>query len=306
MSFPFFLHTFLHESGCDDDLLQLISALARAGKYTVHAIRHEKLGLAGTVNVQGEEQLQLDVMADEIFCQHLQSSGLVAAIASEEQENEVKLMGETGKFSVAFDPLDGSSLVSSNLAIGSVFGVYRGNGFIGKMGRQMIAAGYILYGPRTTLVCSVGKGVHEFILNDLGEFQCIRENITIAAEAQIFAPGNLRAAKDNAKYQDLVNSWMQNELTLRYSGGMVPDINTIFAKGHGVFSYPSAEKYPQGKLRLLYECAPMAYLMEQAGGAAVNEKGESILDLSIEELHQRTTIFMGSKETVEQAVKALK
>src|SRR5690606_22547533 len=127
----------------------------------------------------------------------LEESNLVAQIASEEQKGTVTFMGETGKYSVAFDPLDGSSLVDSNLAVGSIFGVYKGNGFLGKTPRQMVAAGYILYGPRTTLVCSIGKGVHEFILNDLGEFQCIDENLTIDSEAKIFAPGNLRVTKEN-------------------------------------------------------------------------------------------------------------
>lgn len=304
MSAPYFLHTFLHETNCDDDLRHLLSYISRAAKYVIHAIRHENLGLSGKMNIQGEEQLALDIRSDHIFCQHLKDSNLVNTLASEEQEETIRLM-ETGSFAVAFDPLDGSSLLDSNFAVGSIFGIYRGKNFIGKTGRQMVAAGYVLYGPRTTLVCSIGQGVHEFLLNDLGEFQCVRENLTVAETAGIFAPGNLRVAKDRPEYEHLVNSWMEDSLTLRYSGGMVPDVNMIFSKGHGIFSYPSSPQYPSGKLRLLYECAPMAFLMEQAGGAALSETGEHVLDIPIEQLHQRTSIFLGSPETVQNAVNSL-
>ncbi len=303
MTIPFFLETFLTEVGCDPDLKQIISRIARAGKYVIHAIRHEHLGVAGTLNIQGEEQLKLDVLSDNIFCKHLEESNLVAKISSEEQENEVVLMDDLGKYSVAFDPLDGSSLVSSNLAVGSIFGIYPGNGFLGHTGRQMTAAGYILYGPRTTLFLTLGKGVYSFMLNDLGEFQCYGEKITVKEDAEIFAPGNLRTVKDRPSYSRLVNQWMANGLTLRYSGGMAADINTIFCKGNGIFSYPSSAKYPKGKLRLLYECAPFSFLMEQAGGISLTEKGEPILDMPIHDLHERTTIFVGSKNTVKEAIK---
>lgn len=306
MTTPFFLQTFLHEQGCDEELIQIISYIARAGKYVQHAIRHEHLGVSGTVNIQGEEQLKLDVISDNIFCKHLEETNLIAQIASEEQDNALMLMENMGEYSVAFDPLDGSSLVSSNLAIGSIFGIFKGNGFIGKTGRQMACAGYILYGPRTTLFCSIGKGLYSFMLNDLGEFQCFDEGMKVAPDAKIFAPGNLRATKERPEYEKLVNHWMEQGLTLRYSGGMVPDVNTIFCKGNGIFTYPSHSKYPNGKLRLLYECAPFAYLMEQAGGKAVTEKGEPILDIPIEELHQRTSIFIGSVKTVEDAVGRMK
>ncbi len=306
MSQPFFLHNFLQEHSDDADLRSLISHIARAGKYVVHALQHEHLGLAGSTNVQGEEQLKLDVLADQIFCRHISESNVACVLASEEQEGEMELMGEIGKYSVAFDPLDGSSLVDCNLAIGSVFGIYQGRGFVGKTPRTMAAAGFIIYGPRTTMMLSVGDGVHEFLLNDFGEFELIKENITVGADAGIFAPGNLRAAAERKDYKDLVNSWMSDTLTLRYSGGMVPDINAIFSKSHGIFCYPSHSKYPKGKLRLLYECGPMAYLMEQSGGSAKDEKGTKILDLPIEDIHQRTTIFIGSSHAVDQALKKLK
>ena len=305
MTTPFFLETYLTEQGCNPELRQIISYIGRAGKYVQHAIRHEHLGVSGTVNVQGEEQLKLDVISDNIFCKHLEETNIVAKIASEEQDDALVLMGDAGAYSVSFDPLDGSSLVSSNLAIGSVFGIFPGNGFVGKTGRQMVAAGYILYGPRTTLTCSIGNGVFSFMLNDLGEYQCFEENLKVDEDAKMFAPGNLRAAKDRPEYEKLVNMWMESQLTLRYSGGMVPDINAIFSKENGIFSYPSNEKYPDGKLRLIYECAPMAFLMEQAGGAALTEKGDPILDICIEDIHQRTSFFIGSKNTVNEAIEEL-
>ncbi|MBI5413917.1 fructose-1,6-bisphosphatase [Candidatus Peregrinibacteria bacterium] len=306
MTIPFFLETYLREVQCEPNLIQLISYIARAAKYVQHAIRHEHLGISGTVNVQGEEQLKLDILSDNIFCKHLAESNLVAQISSEEQEDAVVLMDNLGEYSVAFDPLDGSSLVASNLAVGSIFGIFPGNGFIGMTGRQMVAAGYMLYGPRTTLSISIGKGLASFMLNDLGEFQSFSEGIRVEETAKIFAPGNLRAVTDRPSYQKLVTKWSDEKFTLRYSGGMVPDINTIFCKGNGIFAYPSSEKYPKGKLRLLYECAPFAFLMEQAGGLAKTETGEDILDLPIQDLHERTSILVGSKKTVEDAINMLK
>jgi fructose-1,6-bisphosphatase I len=195
--------------------------------------------------------------------------------------------------------------VDANLAIGSIFGIYPGSGFIGRTGREQVAALYILYGPRVTLTYTTGKGVHEFTLNDVGEFTLTKENLTVAETAKNFAPGNLRAVKDNEKYKALVHGWMDGAYTLRYSGGMVPDVNHILMKGQGIFTYPPLPpKYPEGKLRLLFECNPLSFLMEQAGGLSSNGKS-AILDLPIREVHQRTPIYIGSKNEVEKAIRTL-
>lgn len=302
------LDNHLHESGTSDSLRHLIMAISRAAKYIHYFIQTGDLGLAGTSNVSGDEQLALDVQADKIIMENIMMCQLVNRAASEEQETEniCKCGGKKGEYSVAFDPLDGSSLVETNLAIGSIFSIYKGQKFLGRTGREQAAALYVVYGPRITLVYSVGKGVHEFKLNDVDEFVLSQENIRIAETTNHFAPGNLRAAAPGSAYRKVVESWMNDNYTLRYSGGMTPDLNHIFMKGEGIFTYPSyVPKYPHGKLRLLFECNPFAYLIEQAGGAA-SDGERAILDIKIEEIHQRTPIYIGSKKEVERVVKMMK
>ncbi len=297
----------LFESGIEDSLRHLINYISRAGKYINHHLQTGDLGYADTENKSGEKQLALDVFSNQIILDNLSICRLVAAAASEE-EDDIKTCEHDdshGSYAVCFDPLDGSSLAETNLSVGSIFGIYEGNSFVGKTGREQVAAVYLVYGPRTTLVYSVGKGTHEFTLNDVGEYTLTKESINVGDVAKNFAPGNLRAAATDENYKKLMDSWIGEEYTLRYSGGMVPDINHIFMKGEGVFVYPpQKEKYPNGKLRLLFEANPIAYLMENAGGLAQSGSG-SILDVKIEELHQRIPVYFGSKNEVEKAVKII-
>ncbi|MEK7146380.1 MAG: fructose-bisphosphatase class I, partial [Patescibacteria group bacterium] len=161
-----------------------------------------------------------------------------------------------------------------------------------------------IYGPRTLLVFSTGKGAHEFTLVN-GVWELTAENLKLeGGKNKYFAPGNLRAAKEREDYLELVNSFIKEGYTLRYSGGMVPDIHHSFVKGHGIFMYPGSPAAPQGKLRLLFECAPMAFIAEQAGGAASNGKVD-ILDIRIESIHQQSPILIGTKEEVQRAALAL-
>lgn len=304
------LDSHLYDSGASDPLRHLIMYIARAAKYIDHAIETEDTSMAGTSNASGEDQLALDVLSDKVIEENLRVCRLVAAVASEEKEGVMKCECDEkewrGKFSVAYDPLDGSSLLDANFAIGSIFSIFKGEGFVGKTGRDQVAALYIIYGPQTMLVYSIGKGVHCFTLNDVGEFTLEKENLTIGETAKHFAPGNLRSASSNPKYKELVNHWMDEGYTLRYSGGMVPDIHHMLSKGGGIFTYPAhAPKYPKGKLRLLFECNPFAYLIENAGGAA-SDGEQSILDIKIEEIHQRTPIFVGSKGEVEKVVEGMR
>lgn len=278
--------------------------ISRAAKYINYYIKTGDVGLAGTRNASGEEQLALDVLADKVITENLMICRLVAAAASEEQEKEVPCTHPKYKerYSVAFDPLDGSSVLDANLTVGSIFSIYKDKGFIGRTGREQVAALYAVYGPRTAIVYSVGKGVHEFVLNDVGEFNLSREDIKIKKDAKHFAPGNLRGELAKTKYQDLMNRWIDEGSTLRYSGCMAADLHHLFSKGEGIFTFPvSPPKYPKGKLRLLFECNPFAFLIEQAGGKASNGE-KDILDIEITKLHQRTPIFIGSKGEVEKAV----
>lgn len=293
-----------HVSKASDDLRHLILDIARAAKYIQFAIRTTQTGLAGTRNQFGEEQIKIDVISDDIIQQHLRESRLVATYISEEQSEIIELKDDA-PFSVVFDPLDGSSLVDVNFAIGSIFGIYPGKELLGRKPKEQVAALYIVYGPRTLLVYSTGNGVHEFLLDDVGEFVLLREYMGIADDAKNYSPGNLRATKDNPGYEKLMQAWMDEELTLRYSGAMVADVHHVFSKGQGVFTNVGGKKYPEGKLRLVFECGPLAYLALQAGGSA-SDGTQPILEKTIESIDQRTPIIIGSKNEVERSVSLLK
>lgn len=299
------LNKHLRDAKIDHDLMHLILKITQSSKYIHHAMQTGDLGLAGTSNMYGEDQLALDVVSNQIFVKELEDSNYTSCLASEEMDEICKIPEEKkGKYAVVFDPLDGSSLVDANMAIGSIFGIYEAEHVMGKTGDDQVASIIIVYGPRVSLLYTARNGVHEFILNAVGEFILSKEDIKLEKDAKHFAPGNLRAVATEEKYRKLVESWMDEKYTLRYSGGMVPDINHMFMKEEGIFTYPGYHEKPDGKLRLLYECAPIALLVEEAGGRATNGK-ERILDLEITSLDQRTPIFVGSENEVIKVEKML-
>lgn len=290
------LRRYLRETGVDRDLTRIICEIANASKYIINAIRTGDLGVAGTSNLYGEQQLALDVLSDRIIQKRLMHSGVVAKIASEEVDEIISVTDPTnGRYSVAFDPLDGSSLVDVNLAVGTIVSIYEGDNLL-QPGRNQVAALYVLYGPRTTMVVSTGNGVHEFAMNLLMEFDLVQENIQLKGPAKIYAPGGARN-----KYSTGVEKFTQSLETsgakLRYSGGFVPDINQVLIKRNGIFMYPYLTDAPVGKLRLLYELNPMAYLVEQAGGAA-SDGNQRILDIQPQSIEQRAPVFIGTPEAV--------
>ncbi len=291
-----------------DDLRHLIADISRAAKYISYAIQTTDAGLSGNTNSFGEDQLKLDEISDDMIRESLCEAGSVCCYISEEKDDVIELDTD-GKFTVVFDPLDGSSLVDANFSIGSIFGVYEGGDIIGKTPREQKAALYVLYGPRTLLIYSVGNGtgVHEFILNDVGEFKLLRSHMGVADEAKNYSPGNLRAVTTNKGYNDAVQGWLADEKTLRYSGCMVADIHHILSKGQGIFSNVGGgpdTKYPDGKLRHVFECGPFAYLVEEAGGLS-SDGTQSILDKEITHVDQRTAVIIGSKNEVEKTVQML-
>ncbi len=293
------LRRHLREVGENRDLTRLICEIADASKYIVNSIRTGDLGVAGTSNLYGEEQLALDVLSDRILRKRLTYSGVVANMLSEESPDIIPVSSDyEGKYSVAFDPLDGSSLVDVNLAVGTIVSIYEGGNLL-QPGRNQVAAMYILYGPRNTLVYSTGRGVHEFAMNALMEYTLVRENVTMSQVGGIYAPGgqrNLYSDGTEAFVQDLEARGAK----LRYSGGFVPDINQILIKGKGVFMYPHLKNAANGKLRLVFELNPMAYLIEQAGGAASTGRGP-ILDLQPQSIDDRAPVFIGCKDDVARA-----
>ena len=173
------LNKFLYKSSLPQKLQRVLLEIMRASKYTAHAIKTEEMGESGEINVQGETQLALDIRCDQIFCKTLSESDLISSFASEEQEESVTINGENGTYCVAFDPLDGSSLLDVNGCVGSIFGIWEGNEFIGKKGSDLVASGYIQYGPRTTAIISFAGKTHEFTLSNIGEYHCTKKNISI-------------------------------------------------------------------------------------------------------------------------------
>ncbi len=298
------LRRHLRQQDISDNLIHLICEIAEASKYVINAVRTGDLGVAGTSNLYGEEQLALDVLSDRIMRKRLIHSGVVCNIASEEMDEIYQAQADAhGLYSVAYDPLDGSSLVDVNLAVGTIVSIYAGCDLL-QEGRKQVAAMYILYGPRVSMVYSVGKGVHEFTMNNLMEFTLTREDIRMQPEGNIYSPGGLRN-KYHPGDEKFISYLEGKGCKLRYSGGFVPDINQVLIKGKGLFMYPALNDSPAGKLRLLFELNPMAFLIENAGGAASN--GEiPILDLKPESLDQRAPIYIGCTVDVNKAIDFVK
>ncbi|MDN3584506.1 class 1 fructose-bisphosphatase [Mucilaginibacter flavus] len=275
------------------------------------------LGDAGGVNIQGEHQQKLDVYADRQFISALKSGGECCIVASEENEGIIRLdtdVSKNAKYIVAIDPLDGSSNIDVNVPVGTIFSIYRRKTTEGpprikdvlQRGTAQVAAGYVIYGSSTMLVYTTGKGVNGFTLDpSIGEFCLSHPNMKIPQNGFIYSinEGNYvhfpQGVKDYIKYCQVEDPVTKRPYSSRYIGSMVADVHRNLIKG-GIFIYPVTASAPGGKLRLLYECNPMAFLIEQAGGKATNGS-KRILDLEITELHQRSPIFIGSKNMVEKA-----
>lgn len=309
------------------ELTRLFNAITLASKVMNSQINKaglvdDLMGKVGTQNVQGEEQKKLDVYANKIFINALTARNEVCGLASEEEEETIILENETGKngkYIVLIDPIDGSSNIEVNVSIGTVFGIYRRISPIGSVavkadflqdGRQQVAAGYVIFGSSTMLVFSTGNGVNGFTLDpSVGVFYLSHSNMTIPEKGTVYSinEGNYTYFTDSMKsyidYCKAVDSSTKRPYTGRYIGSMIADLHRTFLKG-GIYLYPNSQKAPNGKLRLLYECNPMAYLIEQAGGMATDGKG-SILDIKPTEIHQRTPFFGGSRKMVEQLQRIL-
>jgi fructose-1,6-bisphosphatase I len=289
-------------AGVEVELRRLIWQIAVVGKYISAKIHESNRKLAGLKNVYGEEQMALDRISDEIMKNKLEFSGFVRQYASEELEDIVQIGTGKEKYIVTADPLDGSSLVDSNLAIGTIIGIHKDSVFdIGR--RTMVAALYITYGPLITMIYSAGKGAHEFVLDREGEYVLSQENVKLKEKGSIFSPGGLRSdwMPEHLKFIEQLEN---DGYKLRYSGGFVPDINQIIIKKGGLFTYPALKKSPQGKLRLLFELQPMAFIMEQAGGLAT-DGNQDILSLKVENVNQISPVYIGSSTEVQLAKQML-
>lgn len=285
-------------AGIEVDLRRLIWQIAVTGKYISSKIQESNRKLAGFKNIYGEEQLALDRSSDEIIKRQLEFSGFVSQYASEERESIVQVGKGEEKYIVVADPLDGSSLVNTNLSIGTIIGIHRDSIMTGG-DKSLVAAMCITYGPLITMIYSAGNGTHEFVLNREGEYVLSEENITLGERGNIYGIGGLR--RDwTQEHLDYVRCLEDEGYKLRYSGGFVPDMNQILINKGGIFTYPALKKSPDGKLRLIFELQPMAFLVEQAGGMATDGR-KSILSIKPEALDQRCPIYIGSKYEVEKA-----
>tara|TARA_B110000285_G_C15127401_1_gene621187 strand:+ start:460 stop:1467 length:1008 start_codon:yes stop_codon:yes gene_type:complete len=276
------------------------------------------IGETGVENIQGETQQKLDVFADEKFMEALRVRGDVCGIGSEEQDDFVAFESEhskSGKYVLLMDPLDGSSNIDVNVSIGTIFSVYRRVSQIGtpavlgdflQEGRKQVAAGYVIYGSSTMLVYTTGGGVNGFTYDpSIGVFYLSHPDMIIPETGNIYSinEGNYihfpDGVKKYIKYCQEEDIETHRPYTGRYIGSLVADFHRNLIKG-GIYIYPNSTKAPDGKLRLLYECNPMAFLMEQAGGIATDGK-RAILDIPATDLHQRVPLFIGSKKMVEKA-----
>jgi fructose-1,6-bisphosphatase I len=307
------------------ELSRLLSHLGLAAKIVNKKVNKAGLvnilGENSNVNVQGEQQKKLDVFANDAFIGTMRASGICCGIASEENDEMVIFdddLSLDGKYVVCMDPLDGSSNIDVNVSIGTIFSIYRRVSKRGEKatledflqpGNKQVAAGYVLYGSSTMMVYTTGLGTTGFTLdNSIGEFCLSHPYLVTPKQGKIYSvnQGNFvkfpQGTKEYIKYCQEKDKATNRPYTLRYIGSLVADFHRNLLKG-GIFIYPKTASAPNGKLRLLYECNPMAFLAEQAGGLATDGLGNRILDINPTDIHQRVPFYTGSKNMVEEAEK---
>lgn len=310
------------------ELSRILNDIAVASKIVSRDVRKAGLvdhilGAHGNTNVQGEEQQKLDVVADEQFIKAFEYGGEVCGIASEENDDFVAFTSESaknGKYVVLFDPLDGSSNIDVNVSIGTIFSIYRRISAVGteatiddmlQPGSEQVAAGYVLYGSSTMLVYTTGRGVNGFTLDpSIGEFCLSHPDMRMPETGRLYAmnEGNINICEEGLREYVAYCQSFENDkgapYSGRYIGSLVADFHRNMIKG-GIYIYPDTTTSPEGKLRLLYECNPLAFIAEQAGGIASTGR-KRIMDLKPTRLHERVPFYIGSKQMVEKAMSLLK
>jgi len=298
--------------GATGDFTLILEQIAFAAKIISREVNKAGLvnilGQVGSTNYFGEQQQKLDVFANEKLIQALDHTGKICGMASEEVDEVIQVPSKypKGRYLVVFDPLDGSSNIDVNISIGTIFGIYRrlsdemengcANDFL-QPGRDLVAAGYVIYGSSTMFVYTTGYGVNGFTLDPtVGEFILSHPDIKIPEEGNIYSVNEGNSYRWDIKikeYVEFLKSYDKRQYTLRYIGSLVSDFHRNLLKG-GIFLYPADSKNPKGKLRILYEANPLAFIIRQAGGLATDGK-QDILDIVPESLHQRTPLIIGSK-----------
>jgi fructose-1,6-bisphosphatase I len=306
------------------ELSGILYDIALAAKMIANKVRSaglaDILGSEGSENVQGEVQQKLDVISNDIIVKAMDHGGRLCAMASEEEPDIIQIPDgfRCGKYCLLFDPLDGSSNIDVNVPVGTIFSVVRKitRGVRGEMedmlqpGRRQVAAGYILYGSSTMLVYTTGQGAHGFTLDpSIGEFLLSHPNIKIPHRGRYLSVNDSYEQVWDENVKALMRRYRgldgeQKAMNVRYVGSLVADFHRNLLGG-GIFAYPANRKSPNGKLRLLYEANPLAFVCEQAGGAAINGS-KRVLDVQPQELHERTPLYIGSKHDVETATQMLR
>ncbi|VBB26820.1 unnamed protein product [Acanthocheilonema viteae] len=303
------------------DLTNLLTSLLTAIKAISSAVRKAGIvqltGLAGKQNIQGEDVKKLDIISNEYMINMLESSYTTCAMISEENDELIEVApSKQGKYIVTFDPLDGSSNIDCLASIGTIFGIYKKQSDnpvsladLLQSGRNMVAAGYALYGSATMLVLSTGNGVNGFTLDpSVGEFILTNHQMKIPQKGNIYSTNEGYTSKWSKGIQEYVNTRkypLKGEpMNARYVGSMVSDIHRTLLYG-GIFMYPAMKDKPMGKLRLLYEAIPMSYIIEQAGGMATNGI-KPILDIVPTSIHDRSPVFLGSPDDVREVIDFIK
>lgn len=309
------------------ELSRILNDIAIASKIVSRDVRKAGLvdhilGSQGETNIQGEEQQKLDVVADKQFIKAFEYSGEICGIASEENDDFIAFTSESakkGKYIILFDPLDGSTNIDVNVSIGTIFSIYHRKSDVGtlailedmlQVGNEQVAAGYVLYGSSTMLVYTTGRGVNGFTLDpSIGEFCLSHPNMKMPETGRHYAmnEGNIKICEKGIR--EYISYCQSNDndtgapYSGRYIGSLVADFHRNLIKG-GIYIYPDTTTSPDGKLRLLYECNPLAFIAEQAGGLATTGR-KRILNIEPNALHQRVPFFVGSKKMVEKAMSLL-
>ncbi len=303
------------------ELSRLLTAIRLAAKFVNREVNkaglvEDIIGAAGNENVQGEEQQKLDVVANNLFINAMRNQGECCAVASEENDDIIVFdneLSKKGKYVIMMDPLDGSSNIDVNVSIGTIFSIYRRldpsspvseKDFM-QPGNKQVAAGYVIYGSSTMLVYTTGHGVNGFTLDpSVGTFCLSHPDMRSPESGKIYSVNEGNYLDLSPEVQAYVDRCRSQRMSARYIGSLVADFHRNLLKG-GIYMYPGTTKNPKGKLRLLYEANPLAFIVEQAGGMA-SDGHQRIMDIMPTELHQRTPLFIGSTAMVNEAIGATK
>jgi sedoheptulose-bisphosphatase len=314
-SFSSFIQSILPDASRSALANEVLPQLLQTLPHIAHALRTTAVSQAGSANTFGDDQLNVDVLAENLIRDTIAKCPAIVTASSEEDPVEKNSRGDsapaTEEYTVAFDPLDGSSIIGPNWTVGTIIGIWDGSTALSESTAprsQQVAAILGVLGPRTTAVVAVrvpGSGAapacFEVGVDDGGEISVVRPQVLLDSQpkTRYFAPANMRAAAENERYLDLINYYIANKYTLRYSGGLVPDVFHALVKGHGVYTSPVTSKSP-AKLRRLYELAPIALIVECAGGAAIDSAdGSHVLDKPIRDTDERGGLVCGNKDEVE-------